>query len=201
MIEWIDGPSLSNQIGLSDQVGTDRNFEAIDTLGDVIKKLHAPKPTALKTRLSPLTSLMHPLLEQRFSNDPLMRHGARLVRHLLTSMETQTPLHGDLHFDKVLHHSKRGWLTISPKGLIGDRHYEPANALCHPDHQLDLRQVRSHIRQRAARFANKLSLNQDRLLTFAFCHACLKTIEAEREGQNTLHWRDMSILLLDALGE
>ena len=131
LLEWIDGPALSDKIGLADQLGNDQNFEAIDTLGDVIKKLHAPKPVPLKTRLSPLSSLMRPLLQQKFSNDPLLAHGARLIRHLLQTMETQTPLHGDLHFDKILHHSKRGWLTISPKGLIGDRHYEPASALCH----------------------------------------------------------------------
>ncbi len=108
LLEWIDGPALSDKIGLADQTGNHQNTQAIDALGDVIKKLHAPKPTALKTRLSPLSSMMRPLLEQKFSNDPLMRHGARLIRHLLTSMETQTPLHGDLQFNKVLHHSKRG---------------------------------------------------------------------------------------------
>lgn len=195
LLEWIDGPALA------DQTGNHQNPEAIDALGAVIKKLHAPKPTALKTRLSPLSSRMRPLLEQKFSNDPLMRHGARLIRPLLASMKTQTPLHGDLQFNKVLHHSKRGWLTISPKGLLGDRHYELACALCSPKKQSDLRRMRLNICERAGRFANKLSLDKDRLLTFAFCHACLQTILAERQDENALHWRDMSIMLLDCLGE
>jgi len=195
LIEWIDGASLAE---LADNA---ESPEAIDALGDVIQKLHAPKPAPLKTRLSPLSSLMRPLLEQRFSNDPLMRHGARLIRHLLTTMETQTPLHGDLQFNKVLHHSKRGWLTISPLGLNGDPHYELASALCAPGKQSDFRRARLKICERATRFSDRLSLNKDRLLTFAFCHACLQTILAERQDGDALHWHDMSIMLLDCLGE
>ncbi len=73
--------------------------------------------------------------------------------------------------------------------------------MCSPEKLSDMRRVRLNICARAGRFADKLSLNKDRLLTFAFCHACLQTILAERQDENAQHWRDMSIMLLDCLGE
>ncbi len=167
----------------------------------MIKKLHAPKPSRLKARLTPLSTTMRPVIEQKFSENLIHRHASRLIRHLLQTTEKQTPLHGDLHFDKVMHHSKRGWLTIAPQGVLGDPHYEPASALCHPNGQPDLRHVRERIQSRASRVADKLSLNKDRLLTFAFCHACLKHIYAERDGGDVNHWHDMSVILLDSLVE
>ncbi len=195
LLEWIDGPALSCL------VKEHKEDQAIDALSDVIKKLHAPKPSELKTRLIPLQSIMRPLLEQRYSNNLILRHGARLIRCLLQTTQDQKPLHGDLHFDKILHHRERGWLTISPQGVSGDPHYELASALCHPNGQPDLRHVRARIQFRASHAAKSLSLDKNRILTFAFCHACLKTIHTERRDENSTHWRDMSTILLDSLVE
>jgi streptomycin 6-kinase len=195
LLEWIDGPSLS------DLVNRDQDDLAIDTLAQVIKKLQAPKPSTLKTRLAPLVTTMRPLLAQRHCEDPLVRHAARLIAHLLETTTKRMPLHGDLHFDKIMHDSKRGWLTIAPQGVSGDPHYELASALCHPNGQPDLRQVRNRIQARATHLADALSLDKDRMLTFAFCHASLKTLLADRQGENALHWRDMSTILLDSLVE
>ncbi|MCP4936947.1 MAG: hypothetical protein GY927_22760 [bacterium] len=193
LLEWIDGPALSNL------VDEEEDNQAIDTLSDVIAKLQAPKRTPLKARLIPLGSTMHPLLAQKYSENLVHRHGARLIRHLLQTTKTPLPLHGNLHFDKVMHHSKRGWLTIAPQGICGDLHYEFASALCHKGEQRDSREIRLRLSTRATRIANNLSLNKDRLLTFAFCHACLKSIEAARDSENATHWSDMSVLLLDNL--
>lgn len=193
LLEWIDGPALS------DLINQEKDLLANDALANVIKKLHAPKPSTLKTRLVPLSSTMRPVLEQKFSENLIHRHASRLIRHLLQTTQEQVPLHGDLHFDKIMHHSERGWLTIAPQGVSGDPHYELASALCHPNGQPDLRQVRNRIQSRASHAAKNLSLNKDRLLTFAFCHACLKHIHAERDGENSNHWHDMSVILLDAL--
>lgn len=193
LLEWIDGPALS------DLINKNKDNLAIDALSDVIKKLHAPKLSDLKTTLVPLGSIMKPLLEQQYSENLIHRHGSRLIRHLLQSTEKQAPLHGDLHFDKIMHHSARGWLTISPQGITGDPHYELASALCHPSGQPNLHQVRKRIQARTWRLSKNLSLSQDRLLTFAFCHACLKTLQADHDDENTTYWHDMSTLLLDSL--
>ena len=158
LLEWLDGPSLA------DLVHKDEDEQAIDILSDTVRKLHAPKKQALKTKLIPLHTTMQPLLAQKFSDNLLHRHGARLIHHLLTTTPKQTPLHGNLHFDKIMHHSDRGWLTIAPKGLSGDPHYELASALCHPNGQPDLCHVRKRIQSRSSRIAKNLSLNKDRLV-------------------------------------
>ena len=195
LLEWIDGSALS------DLVKDEEDNRAIDALCDVVMKLQAPKISPLKTRLVPLTSLMHPLLAQKYSENLVHRHGARLITHLIKTIEKPRPLHGNLHFNKVMHHSQRGWLTIAPQGVLGDLHYEFASALCHPDGQPDFKEARARIHQRAERVTKNLPLNKDRLLTFAFCHTCLKTLEAEHNSENATHWSDMSIMLLDALGD
>ncbi len=193
LLEWIDGPALTNL------VDDEEDDQAIDALVDVIAKLQAPKRAPLKARLVSLGSVMHPLLAQKYSENLVHRHGARLIRHLLQTTKTPLPLHGNLHFDKVMHHSKRGWLTIAPQGICGDLHYEFASALCHTGGQRDYRDIRLRLCARATRIAKNLSLNKDRLLTFAFCHACLKSLEAQRDSENATHWHDMSVLLLDSL--
>ncbi len=193
LLEWIDGPALTNL------VDEEQDDQAIDALSEVIAKLQAPKRSPLKARLVSLGSLMHPLLAQKYSENLVHRHGARLIRHLLQTTKAPLPLHGNLHFDKVMHHSKRGWLTIAPQGVCGDLHYEFASALCHTGEQRDFRDIRRRLNARATRIAKHQSLNKDRLLTFAFCHACLKSLEAQRDSQNATHWSDMSVLLLDSL--
>ena len=193
LLEWIDGPALS------DLIKEEQDDLAIDALSDVITKLQAPKKVPLKTRLVSLSTTMHPLLAQKFSENLIHRHAARLMQHLLQTTKDPLPLHGNLHFDKVMHHSTRGWLTIAPQGVCGDLHYEFASALCHTGETGDFREMRARLGSRATRIANNLSLNKDRLLTFAFCHACLKSIEAERNCENATHWSDLSVLLLDSL--
>ncbi len=193
LLEWIDGPALT------DLVEEEKDELAIDELSHVIAKLQAPKKTPLKARLVSLGTVMHPLLAQKYSENLVYRHGARLIGHLLKTTKKTLPLHGNLHFDKVMHHSKRGWLTIAPQGVCGDLHYEFASALCQSGEQREFRDVRNLVSTRATRIANNMSLNKDRLLTFAFCHACLKTIEAHRDDEDATHWSDMSVLLLDSL--
>ncbi len=196
LLELIDGPALC------DLAAGENIDQATDILGEVIKKLHTPKSSRLKARLTPLSTLMHPLLEQRHSSNLVHRHAARLIHHLLDSSRQQRPLHGNLHFSKILHHSKRGWLTIAPRGIWGDPHFEPVMALCHSAKNLsDARRQRLQLRATATRLSDILALNRDRLLTFAFCLACLKHLHAEHQGTNARHWHDMSIILLDSLVE
>ena len=41
-------------------------------------------------------------------------------------------LHGDLHHDNVLFDSKRGWVAIDPKGVVGELEYEVGAILRNP---------------------------------------------------------------------
>lgn len=49
----------------------------------------------------------------------------------LKENKEQVLLHGDLHSDNILS-SQRGWLTIDPKGIIGEREFELGAYLRNP---------------------------------------------------------------------
>jgi streptomycin 6-kinase len=40
-------------------------------------------------------------------------------------------LHGDIHHRNI-RMSGRGWLSLDPKGLVGERTYDCASSLCNP---------------------------------------------------------------------
>jgi streptomycin 6-kinase len=56
-----------------------------------------------------------------------------VARELFAEPQEITTLHGDLHHDNVLDGGARGWLTIDPKRLWGERGFEFANLLRNPD--------------------------------------------------------------------
>ena len=194
LLEQIDGPSLCSLIdGHQDTL-------AIDILTDVVDRLHKPRRAKLQAPLVSLQEHMQPLLAQRFSDNTLYRHAARLMQYLIIDDATDDiPLHGNLDYDHVLHHSQRGWLAINPKGLFGDRHYEFAAALCHQCQRSDFSLLRSRTLARAGRIAANGAYSPDRLLTFAFGHACLQAVMAERLDGDVLFWRDLGATLLDCL--
>jgi len=52
---------------------------------------------------------------------------------LLADQHDVGVLHGDIHHGNILDFGPRGWLTIDPKGLIGERDFDYANLFCNPD--------------------------------------------------------------------
>lgn len=51
---------------------------------------------------------------------------------LLTSQAETVLLHGDLHHDNIIKAERKPWLTIDPKGVIGEREYEIGALLRNP---------------------------------------------------------------------
>jgi streptomycin 6-kinase len=50
---------------------------------------------------------------------------------LISAQKDLYLLHGDLHHDNILS-SERGWLSIDPKGIVGEREYEIASFITNP---------------------------------------------------------------------
>jgi len=72
-------------------------------------------------------------------------------------------LHGDLHHANILRNGD-GWTVIDPKGLVGDRHYEPIAFLRNPCGWLDtVPNLLGLTRQRILRFAKELDLDPWRI--------------------------------------
>jgi len=97
-------------------------------------------------------------------------------------------LHGDIHHYNIKH-SPRGWLAFDPKGVVGERTYDCANALCNPV-MPELVHNEKRLLNNAAILAETLDLELGRVLAFAYGYACLNaswwTQLRDREGAEAI---------------
>ena len=105
--------------------------------------------------------------------DTLLGHCAEVARELLATENRKVPLHGDLHHGNVLDGGLRGWLAIDPKALIGERTYDVANLLRNPSPHGKLVHDKNRMSRLALYFSQRLDLDVQRILNFAFAHAGL----------------------------
>ena len=190
LLEWIDGPPLS------DLVRDGRDQEAAAILADVVGKLHSTRQAPFPDAQS-LRRRMDPLFAGRASAGALSGQARTLARQLLDTTGEERPLHGDIHHDNILHHPERGWLAIDPKGLFGDPHYDLANALCNPAQFPEIVRDGDRVDSQARILAGRLGMDADRLLSFAFCHACLAAIWCREDGADPRHWQEMARIIGD----
>jgi streptomycin 6-kinase len=164
-----------------------RDEEATDILAGVMQRMSACSSTS------------------QFEFWPTVHDWARGFERYLTSGDEQTPrrlvvagqrayldlcasqreprlLHGDLQHYNVLFDSDRGWLAIDPKGVIGELEYEVGAALRNPYEHPELFISRSAIERRIEQFTNKLNLNYERTLRWAFAQAVLSAIWLIEDG-------------------
>ena len=189
LLEWIDGPHLS------DLVRDGNDTLATEILTGVVGKLHAQRADVPPGLVS-LERLMEPLLARRDSSDDIQGIASRQAAGLLETTQTRQPLHGDIHHDNILLHQERGWLAIDPKGLLGDRHYDLANALCNPRQYPEIVRDPARALLQARNLATRLALDLQRLLSFAFCYACLSAIWCEQDGEEPTHSQRMAGIFL-----
>jgi streptomycin 6-kinase len=101
------------------------------------------------------------------------------------SCETQSNvrlLHGDLHHGNVLRDSRRGWVVIDPKGVLGEPEYEVGAALRNPWGRPDLFANPFVIERRVAILARTLRFDEERLLSWAFAQAVLSALWDIEDG-------------------
>jgi streptomycin 6-kinase len=101
---------------------------------------------------------------------------------LAASQRTPTLLHGDLQHYNVLFDSKRGWVAIDPKGVVGEIEYEMGAILRNPVELPELFTSTATVEQRLNRLARMLSLDYDRALAWAFAQAVLSAIWDIEDG-------------------
>ncbi len=167
LLEYVDGNDLT------ELVKAGRDDEATHTIASVLNKLHAPKGTEFPAKLIPLTQRFKSLFEAAKHEMPILLKGGAVARSLLANQGPQYVLHGDIHHENIKHHQSRGWLAIDPKGLIGERVYDAANALCNPHSLPEIAQNRDRLLRQARIMAATLGTDPNRLLSYVFAHACL----------------------------
>lgn len=169
-MEWLDG------VTLGEPARNGRDTEAIQALAGVVASLHRPRGD-IPEGLQPLRQRFAALFDADMRAWPhtardLYARATGIALKLFDKPMAEVPLHGDLHHDNILS-SDRGWLAIDPKGLIGDPHYELANAFRNPHGALKLASDPKRISAMADIFAARLGLNRKRLLGFAAAHSGL----------------------------
>jgi streptomycin 6-kinase len=83
-------------------------------------------------------------------------------------------LHGDLHQDNILAATRRPWLAIDPKGVVGEPAYETAACLHNPQPQLlNMPQPGRVLARRVDQLAEELNLDRARVRGWGLAQAVL----------------------------
>ena len=169
LLEFIDGGDC---VAL---VRAGRDAEASARLGAAMARLHAAYPGPAPGGLTPLDARFSELFTaaERPGAEPILARGADMARALLDAPLNTTLLHGDLHHENLLCSSERGWLAIDPKGLIGETTYDGAMAVLNPMGFDGLTEAPDRVAGMVRILAEQMAVPEDRLLCFAFAHACL----------------------------
>jgi len=123
--------------------------------------------------------------------------GERLYADLTASMGESVLLHGDLHHENILADQQRGWLAIDPKGVIGEREYEPGALLRNPfPALLTWPDAARRLERRLDQLAEALGFERQRLHAWALAQAVLSAWWAFEDGLRQLSpWLEVAQLL------
>jgi streptomycin 6-kinase len=149
---------------------------ATRVIAQVIGQLHGVPQDAPQHGLAPLDGWFETLLSKAAADrqagiGSIYVRAAALAERLLADRREACVLHGDIHHYNI-RHSPRGWLAFDPKGLVGERTYDCANALCNPA-MPDLVHNEARLLGNAAVLADLLGLDPWRVLAFTYAFACL----------------------------
>jgi len=112
----------------------------------------------------------------------LVREAESVYRNLALSQRQTMLLHGDLHHYNVLFDSTRGWISIDPKGVVGELEYELGAIIRNPVELPDFYISRPVVERRLMQLTEALGLDYDRALRWTFAQAVLSAIWDVEDG-------------------
>jgi streptomycin 6-kinase len=127
LLERANGPC-----SLAAMAAAGKDDEASRILCEVAMRLHAPR-AGPPQELVPLPRWFEALAPAARTHGGLLAQADSTARALLADPRDVVVLHGDIHHGNVLDGGERGWLTIDPKGLLGERTFDFVNILRNPD--------------------------------------------------------------------
>jgi streptomycin 6-kinase len=150
--------------------------QATRIIAQVIVQLHGVPQDAPYDGLLPLDRWFGALFakaaaDRQVGTETIFVRAAALAERLLADPRDVRALHGDIQHDNI-RQSPRGWLAFDPKGLVGERTYDCANALCNPGRP-ELVHDETRLLTHAALLADLLALDRWRVLAFTYAWACL----------------------------
>lgn len=180
-----------------------KDEEATEILADVIQKMSAREIPKIPDRSS-TTEDWAKGFERYIATDDeqipqqLVEFAQQMYTDLCASQRSTRLLHGDLHHYNVLFDTDRGWLAIDPKGLVGELEYEIGAVLRNPQEQPQLFLSQSIIERRLTQFTNRLNLDYERTIGWAFAQAVLSAIWEIEDG-TPVDATNPSLRLADAI--
>jgi streptomycin 6-kinase len=169
----------------------ERDEEATSILADIMQQMAARAPSISQRELPNACATVHDWAEAfaRYlvTGDEqvpkvLVEAGQNVYLDLCASQRQPRLLHGDLQHYNVLFDSDRGWLAIDPKGVVGEIEYEIGAALRNPIERPELFLARSTIERRLRQFTDRLAIDYERTLQWAFAQAVLSAIWGVEDG-------------------
>ncbi len=113
-----------------------------------------------------------------------MKDTQSIYEELVKSQEKPILLHGDLHHDNVLYDEKKGWLSIDPKGYVGESLYEVGALLRNPLHYPEIFQNPERMKRRVSIICERLGFERERVISWAFSQAILAGIWSVEDGES-----------------
>jgi streptomycin 6-kinase len=99
-----------------------------------------------------------------------------IFEHYLNEDREMVLLHGDLHSDNILS-SERGWLSIDPKGIIGEREFELGAYLRNPYYDFPKGSNYKNLEtDRILQFSEELGFDKERIRNWAFACAVISLL-------------------------
>lgn len=158
------------------EVGDERQETLI--AANILKNLHikAPRKSSLHTTKQREKNLEEIITQYPTGLGPISVEELHKALDIFTSMNKTAKhdwlLHGDFHHYNILSSDHYGWMSIDPKGLIGEREYDLIQYMLN---NLPLENAYETIENRVNLFTEELSLKKDRLLLWGYCHSVLST--------------------------
>lgn len=202
--EYVDGAVLLERLSpgnsLVDLVFDGRDEEATDILCDVLQQMSARKSAKECARVEEWAKGFERYSATGDDQIPkcLIEEGHRVYLELCAAQRRPKLLHGDLHHYNVLFDSRRGWLAIDPKGVVGEIEYEIGAVLRNPIERPDFFASPVTVERRLKHFASRLNLDFRRALAWGFAQAILSAIWSVEDGF-AVDARNPSLRLADAI--
>jgi streptomycin 6-kinase len=104
----------------------------------------------------------------------LVDQAERLFAELLPSQATPIVLHGDLHHFNILSAQRQPWLSIDPKGVIGEPAYEVGALIRNPIPQILVEpNLAAILKRRIEQLSDELALDRQRIYGWSLAQAVL----------------------------
>ncbi len=172
------------------------DVEACEVVGGLYARLHVPAPPQLRSLATYVGEWTHELAAlPRDAPLPrrLVEQAVSVGRDLVADPVRETMLHTDLHYANVLAGDREPWLTIDPKPLRGDPHYELAPMLWNRWEELGSgpRSVRDGIRLRFHTLVDVAGLDEHRARDWVVLRVLVNALwqlQEPTDGHHLTRW-------------